>query len=70
MWLFRLTCSDFYVDVRMKEVRGVWLVSADTPDGPSLGWSRSPREALTMALEPFAGRVQELLDSLRILRTL
>lgn len=36
MLLLRLTCPDFYVDVRVKEVRSVWVVSADTPDGPSL----------------------------------
>ena len=69
MLLVRLTCSDFYVEVRMKEVRGVWLVSADTPDGPTLGWSRSFREALTMALEPFEGRIDELLMSFPILRS-
>jgi hypothetical protein len=51
----RLTCSLFSVDVRLREVDGRWLASADTPDGPSPGWGMSPVGALWMALEPFAG---------------
>jgi hypothetical protein len=38
----RLTCSAFYVDARLTEVKGRWLASADTPDGPSMGTGDSP----------------------------
>jgi len=59
----RLHCSLFYVDVRVREFNGRWLASADTPDGPSLGWGMSPTGALWMALEPFDGVIEELLAS-------
>ena len=64
MQQIRLTCSRFYLDVRLREFNGRWLASADTPDGPSLGWGRSPIGALWMALEPFDGVIDELLASL------
>jgi hypothetical protein len=59
----RLICSLFYVDVRLREFNGRWLASADTPDGPSLGWGMSPIGALWLALEPFDGVIDELLAS-------
>ncbi|HEX6127627.1 MAG TPA: hypothetical protein VF071_01245 [Candidatus Limnocylindria bacterium] len=33
----RLTCEAFYVDVRVREINGRFIASADTPDGPTLG---------------------------------
>src|SRR5919106_4976704 len=33
----RLRCSAFWVDVRLREINGRWIASADTLDGPSLG---------------------------------
>jgi hypothetical protein len=61
---YRLECSAFWVDVRMLEVNGRWIASADTPRGPSLGCGGSALEALWLALEPFEGVVGELLASL------
>jgi hypothetical protein len=61
---FRLRCSEFHVDVRLRDFNGRWLACADTPDGPTLGWATSPVGALWMALEPFEGVIDELLASL------
>lgn len=33
----RLSCAAFYVDVRLVEINGRFIASADTPDGPTLG---------------------------------
>ena len=49
----RLTCSAFWVDVRLREINGRWIASADTPDGPSLGLGELALEAIEQALEPF-----------------
>jgi hypothetical protein len=49
------------VDVRLLHANGRWLASADTPDGPSLGISYLPEEALALALQRFEGVVDELL---------
>ncbi len=64
MQQFRLVCSDFWVDVRLLEVNGRWIGSADTVDGPSLGCGMTSFEALWQALEPFDGVIGELLASL------
>ena len=64
MTVLRLTCSPFWVDVRMREINGRWIASADTPDGPSLGLGESAMDAVEQALEPFDGIVQELLASI------
>ena len=64
MILLRLTCSAFWVDVRLREINGRWIASADTPDGPSLGLGMRPIEAVEAALQPFEGIVDELLSSL------
>lgn len=61
MHQLRLHCSEFSVDVRLREFNGRWLASADTPYGPHLGWGMSPLGALWMALEPFDGVIDELL---------
>jgi len=64
MTVLRLRCSTFWVDVRLREIGGRWIASADTPDGPSLGLGLGAVEAIEAALEPFEGLVDELLASL------
>ena len=66
MIVLRLTCSAFWVDVRLREMNGRWVASADTPDGPSLGMGKGAIEAVERALEPFEGivDVDELLASM------
>jgi hypothetical protein len=59
----RLTSSVFWVDVRLLEINGRWIASADTRDGPSLGLGESAMVAIEMALQPFHGVVDELLAS-------
>ena len=59
----RLRSSLVWVDVRLLQVDGRWLASADTTDGPSLGLGRRPEYALMQALEPFAGIVAELMET-------
>ena len=61
---YRLHSSAFWVDVRLLEVNGRWIGSADTAHGPSLGCGRAPFEALWGALEPFDGVVDQLLASM------
>jgi hypothetical protein len=61
MTVLRLTCPAFWVDVRLLEINGRWIASADTPDGPSLGVGERAIEAIENALEPFEGIVDELL---------
>jgi hypothetical protein len=60
----RLTCEAFYVDVRVRELNGRFIASVDTPDGPTLGIGWGAVEAITNALAPFDGVIEELLDSL------
>ena len=57
----RLVCPEFWADVRVAHIRGRWIASADTPEGPSLGLGRYPIEALAGALEPFDGYLEDLL---------
>ena len=59
----RLTCSASRVDVRLREINGRWIASADTPDGPSLGLGERAIDAVEQALKPFEGFVGELLAS-------
>lgn len=63
MFRLRLRCELFWVDVRLALINGRWIASADTPDGPSIGLDRMPRQALRQALAPFEGIVDELLAS-------
>lgn len=63
MTVLRLTCAPFWVDVRIREINGRWMASADASGGPSLGLGQSAMEAIEQALEPFEGMVQELLAS-------
>lgn len=65
MILVRLTGPGISVDVRVLEVRGRWIASADTAHGPSLGLGFSADTAIERALQPFEGKVAELLGSLQ-----
>jgi len=62
--VLRLTCSLFWVDVRLREINGRWIASADTPNGPSLGLGERAIDAITGALEPFSSIADELISSL------
>lgn len=66
MIVLRLTCAAFWVDIRLREINGRWIASADTPDGPSLGLGIGAVQAIEAALEPFEGIVAELLASLPV----
>ena len=59
----QLSCSTFWIDVRVAIIDGRWVASADTPDGPSLGLGSYPLEAIADALAPFGEVVDELLES-------
>jgi hypothetical protein len=63
MQTLRLSCSWFWVDVRLNVVNGHWVASADTPYGPSLGVAATAREAIVKSLEGFEGAIDELLAS-------
>ena len=63
MIVVRLTCSALWVDVRLREINGRWIASADTPSGPSLGLGHDAMEAIADAVEPFGGIGDELLAS-------
>ena len=54
----------FWVDVRLLEINGRWIASADTPDWPSLGTGEVAIAAIQMALAPFNGIVDELIASI------
>ncbi len=62
---FRLISSGFCVDVRLRQIRGRWIASADTPDGPSLGPRVLALDAIAEALTPFERTADELLASVR-----
>lgn len=64
MVTLRLTSRMFYVDVRVRELNGRFIASADTPEGPTLGIGLGAVEAITNALAPFDEVIDELLDSL------
>lgn len=64
MVTLRLTCSAFYVDVRVRELNGRFIASADTPRGPTLGTGWGAVDAITNALGPFEEVIDELLESL------
>lgn len=60
----RLSCSTFWVEVRLLEINGRWIASADTVSGPSLGLGKGAIEAVEHALQPFEPLVDELMASL------
>jgi hypothetical protein len=62
--VLRLSCSSFWIDVRLREINGRWIASADTPEGPSLGLGKGAIEAVEHALAPFEAIADELLASL------
>ena len=62
--VLRLVGSTFWVDVRLREINGRWIASADTVAGPSLGLGKGAVEAVEHALQPFEGIVDELIASL------
>ena len=64
MQKYRLHCEAFWVDVRLLEIDGRWIASADTVDGPTLGCGTEAFAALWQALAPFEGVVGDLLASL------
>jgi hypothetical protein len=64
MQTLRLSCATFWVDVRLREMNGRWIASADTPGGPNLGLGLGAMQAIEGALEPFHGIVDELMASL------
>jgi hypothetical protein len=66
MITLRLTYSALWVDVRLREINGRWIASADTPDGPSLGLGTQAFDAIAQGLEPFEGIAEELLASVPI----
>lgn len=61
----RLHCRVFWVDVRVRRFGDVWIASADTPDGPTLGTGFTRDNALYEALECFADVRSELLATRR-----
>ena len=64
MQTHRLSCDAFSVEVRLLEVNGRWIASADTDDGPSLGCGTTAFDALWRALAPFEGVIGDLLASM------
>jgi hypothetical protein len=60
----RLTCEAFWVDIRLSEINGRWLASADTPDGPSVGLGVGAIEAIEGALARYQGAIEDLMASL------
>ena len=62
--VLHLSSSRFALDVRLSQIGGRWLASADTPDGPSLGLGRVPHAAVVQALEPFESIADELIQTL------
>lgn len=63
MQTVRLSCSWFWVDVRLLAVNGHWIASVDTPEGPSIGVGDTAREAISESLQDFEGTLDELLAS-------
>ena len=66
MQTYRLHSEAFWVDVRLLELNGRWIASADTAGGPTLGCGSDAFEALWQALQPFDAAIGELLASLPV----
>ena len=60
----QLLCTAGVVDVRIIELNGRWLASADTPDGPTLGCGETSFEALWSALKPYEVFIGDLLATM------
>lgn len=54
---------DFWVDVRLREIDGVWVAVADLADQPEIAVSRRLDLALLLALWPLGGAVARRLVS-------
>lgn len=59
----RLSCSWFWVDIRLIRLRGAWVASADLPAGPSVGVGSTAQDAIAQLLDEFEGVIDELLAS-------
>jgi hypothetical protein len=62
----QLRCSRSLVEVRLLEVNGRWVASADTESGPTLGCGLTEFEALWHALAPYSGDLVDLLASVQV----
>ena len=51
------------MDVRLLQMDGKWMASADTADDPTVGLGRQPEHALRQALQPFDGMIDELMET-------
>ena len=60
---YRLHSSAFWVDVRLLEINGRWIASADTPDGPSLRLGRAGNGGHRKGTAAIPGIADELLAS-------
>jgi len=60
----QLHADDGQVEVRLVELNGRWLASADAPDGPTLGYGRTSFEALWNALTPYEPVIGDLLATM------
>ena len=61
MQRLRLThpALDFWIEVRLREFDGRWLVVADLAGTPEVGSGETPAEALRDALAPFGPTLVE-----------
>ena len=59
----RLRCSEFFVDVVFVQANERWIAVAATPAGPSIGRGPHWFNAAIMALQPFDGRIMDLVRS-------
>ncbi len=57
----RLVCRESCADVRVAQIRGRSVASADTPNGPSLVLGRYPMQAQAHAFEPIDRHLDDLL---------
>jgi hypothetical protein len=56
--------GDIAVELRLSRLRGCWIASADTPDGPTLGCSLDPFVAIYLAVDAFQPAIDDVLDAL------
>lgn len=50
---------DFWVDVRLRQIDGVWVAVADLADQPEIAASTRPDLALLLALWPLGGAIAQ-----------
>jgi hypothetical protein len=56
--------EELSVEVRLNQLNGRWIASADTPDGPSLGCAGDALAAVYLAVDPLQPGVDAALDVL------